>query len=332
MKAAVIAVIAVGVLLLASAARGQSIAAELDVTSGYSTQRVAAAATQLRVFGDVPSGVRFFLEGAWAARDDDANTDVFGAAYPYNKRVQVIEAYGERIFRPGRGLFAVRAGRFRSPFGISGRSDHAYSGFLRAPLIRYDGYYALSNNYLEHGADVMAGVPQLYAEASLGTPGDVGIAKRRSGLDRIFRVQGYHGPFIVGVSHSRTLPYMPVRFAKGDAVFTGVDVRWMRGGVQLRGEWIAGRPFNGTTTDGGYVDLIVHRPGMGPLTAVARVERSDYEAAPPRASHARRYTAGGRIRLFGHLTAQIALIHQSGRIVQAYRNALDLGLTYSIRQ
>ena len=35
-------------------------------------------------------------------------TDVFGAAYPYEKRAQLIEAYGERTFTPGRGLVGLK--------------------------------------------------------------------------------------------------------------------------------------------------------------------------------------------------------------------------------
>ena len=76
-----------------------------------------AAATQVRIFGDAAFGVRFNLESAWATRSGD-ETDAFGAAYPYDGRVQVIEAYGDRMFRPGGALVAIRAGRFRTPFGI----------------------------------------------------------------------------------------------------------------------------------------------------------------------------------------------------------------------
>src|SRR5438128_12238174 len=119
---------------------------------------------RLRGFGEMKSGMRFFVEAAWATRrseDDDSGSDAFGAAYPYTDRAQVIEAYAERTFRPRHALAGVRLGRYRMPFGISNASEHAYSGFLRAPLVRYDGYFALSNNFLEHGADVIVGVPWL---------------------------------------------------------------------------------------------------------------------------------------------------------------------------
>lgn len=319
-------------VLHATVAHGQSVGVELAQTGGYSTEHVAAVATQLRAFGEVaPPRLRFNVEVAWAIRSAE-KSDAFGAAYPYDGGVKVIEAYGERTFLPGRGLFGIRAGRYRTPFGISSGSDHAYNGFPRAPLIRYDGYFALSNNFLEQGIDVIVGTPRLSFEASVGVPGDVGEAKRRSGLDTVLRGQGAFGSMIVGVSHIDTRPYQSPRFARGHAVFTGIDVRWMRDGVQARGEWIAGRPFDGTTTTGGYADVIVHRPGMGPLSAVLRAEQLAYEAAAPFAMTAQRYTAGTRIRVIDRLTAEIALVHHTRQLPQRRPTALDVGLTYSLRR
>src|SRR5207248_2068319 len=134
-------------------------------------------------------------------------------------------------------------------------------------LIRYDGYFALSNNFLEHGAEVVVGVPRLTAAVSVGRPADVGSAVRRPAVDSVIRFQSFAGPFIAGVSYIRTSPYMPKSFAFGQSVFTGIDLRWMHNGVQFRGEWITGRPFDGTTTKGWYADAIVHRAAMGPVTA-----------------------------------------------------------------
>src|SRR5207253_329025 len=110
------------------------------------------------------------------------------------------------------------------------------------------------------------GIPRFSVETSVGTPSDVGDLARRSGVDIAVRGQGALGSMIVGVSHLETQPNMNPVFAKGRMSFTGVDARWMHAGVQLRGEWIWGQPFDGTTTDGGYADLLVHRPAMGPLT------------------------------------------------------------------
>ena len=311
-------------------AGGQTMTAEAAVSAGVSTEEISAAAVQVRAFGDVKAGIRFFTETAWATRSSD-HSDAFGAAYPYSNRLQVIEAYGERIFRPSNGLVGIRAGRYRTPFGISNGSDHGYTGFLRAPLIRYDGYFALSNNFLEHGVAVVAGVPRLTAEASVGHAADVGSAVRRPGIDTVVRVQGFVGAFVVGASHIRTSPYMPERFATGRSVFTGIDVRWMRDGVQLRGEWLSGRPFDGTSTTGWYADAIVHRVGMGPLTAVGRIERLDYNTTTAFALHAHRQTIGARIRIYNGLAAQFNLVHQNGGLSEQRPTALDVAITYSVR-
>ena len=151
---------------LSAPARAQTtVSAELDLTAGYSGEEVRAAASQLRLFGEGPGKIEFFAETAWGDRwagdapllgqsvsgMDPIGTDVFGAAYPYRGHTQLIEAYAERFFRPRGTLLGVRAGRFRTPFGIYSRSDYGYTGFTRPPLIRYDGYFGLSNNWLEDG-------------------------------------------------------------------------------------------------------------------------------------------------------------------------------------
>ena len=325
---------------------GQTISVEADITAGYSGEEVRAAASQLRVFGDGPAKIRYFAEALWAGRwagDDEViggsligvdpiGTDVFGAAYPYRRKLQVMEAYAERYFNARGFIFGGRAGQFRTPFGIYTRSDYGYTGFVRAPLIRYDGYFALSNNWLEQGAMITAGLPQLFFEASVGRPHDLGTALRRSGTDGSIRVQGYHGPLIVGVSHSRSNPYMPIRFAPGRQAFTGVDVRFASAsGIQLRGEAIKGRSFNGVSTTGWYVDGIVHRAGMGPFTAVVRGESLDYIASAPFARAASRFTLGTRVRLPGRVTAQVNYLRQNGDMPRIYDSSLDVSITYSLR-
>ena len=321
--------LAIALCLAAGQAAGQSITTEAAMTAGASTDDALAAATQIRAFGDAPLGIRYYVETAWARTGSES--DAFGAAYPYEGPLKPIETYGEWYARVPRAVATVRAGRYRTPFGISSASDHAYNGFLRAPLMRYDGYYALSNNFLEHGVDILAGVPRLTVEASFGRPADVGEAVRREGLDRVLRVQSALGQAVVGVSHIRTKPYQDPRWARGDAEFTGVDVRWMAGGVQLRGEWIGGQPFDGTSTTGWYADAIFHRRSMGPVTAVARVERLDYDTKPEHTLHSRRQTVGARVRVLDGLSAQINVLRHTGLLEQARGAAVDVGVTYSVR-
>ncbi|HEV3139709.1 MAG TPA: hypothetical protein VGY57_04295 [Vicinamibacterales bacterium] len=312
-------------------AYAQSITTEAVVSAGYSTDDVSAAAVQLRAFGDLKGGIRYFGEAAWA-ESSAADDDVFAAAYPYGNRVQVIEAYGERIFRPHDALVSVRAGRFRTPFGIYSASDQGYVGFLRPPLVRYADYTSLSNADLEHGADFVVGVPRLTFEMALGAPADVGRTARGSGLDTVLHVQGAHGPFIGGVSYLRNHSYesSPDQSFRASAV--GIDFRWMQRGVQVRGEWISGRPVFDATNKGWYVDSLIHLVGMGPVTAIGRIERLGIKDEDTEESTSYRQTIGARVRFFKALSLDVNLVHRAGKQLEEYRaTALDVGLTWPIR-
>src|SRR5207253_835398 len=98
-------------------------------------------------------------------------------------------------------------------------------------------------------------------------------------------------------SHARSEPYLPAFFAFGRQIFSGVDARWTHAsGVQLRGEFFHGHSFTGVTTNGWYVDGFVHHVGMGPFTAVTRVESMVYTApAHGSAGGPRRELPGGTI-------------------------------------
>jgi hypothetical protein len=307
----------------------QGVGSEVAVTGGASTDEVTAKAMQGRVFADT-SWVRVFGEASWATVAGP-HSDAFGAAYPYERRIEIMDAYAERNFRGERFLGGVRAGRFRTPFGIYGGSDHGYGGFVRAPYIRYAGYWALGNTFLEHGVNMVAGVPSLQVEYTLAAPSDVGEddEKRHSGTDQVVRVQGYHGDLVVGASYIRTQPFRP-KTPTSRMEFTGVDVRWMRGGFQLRGEWLDGQPNDGRHTRGGYVDAFVHRREMGPVTAVARVEMLDYRGSRT-VVNARRATLGARVLIVDGLYATVNASHQTGAIYADFRNSVDLGLTYTVR-
>ena len=156
--------------------------------------------------------------------------------------------------------------------------------------------------------------------ASNGAPGLLLLDVLMPGSDGIellekVRASGSTVPVIMlsGASHIRTSPYQTGRFVKGRTEFTGVDLRWMQWGVQLRGEWLTGRPFDGTTTTGWYADAIVHCAPMGPVTAVGRVERLDYDVRHPFDLHTRRQTIGMRVRVVEGLSAQINVLRQTGQ-------------------
>ncbi len=190
----------------------------------------------------------------------------------------------------------------------------------------------MSSGYLEHGVDVVVGAPRLSVEDSVGVPGDVGDAIRRRGADMVVRAEHTAGSLIVGVSYIDTTPYLPEEFATGRARFGGVDARWMGSGVQVRGEWLGGRPFDGTTTTGGYVDLIVHRPLDGTVHGAGAGGTTGLRGAGPFALYSHRYSGGARVRVWKGLTVAAGVSHQAGQLTQSRRTAFDVGLTYAVRR
>jgi hypothetical protein len=321
---------AAGLLVVAAPAAAQAITGEVDVTIGASTEESYAYSTQARFFGASRSDWRYYAELTWGGITSEYASDAFMATYPYDKRVRAMETFGEKLFRPGRGLLSVRGGRYRTPFGISSRSEQGYIGFLRAPLIRYGQNFALANTFMEAGADVIVGTPALQLETSVGTPDDEGGFQRARGLDQVVRAQAYYGDVIVGASYLRTRPSDPRPFATGRMIFRGVDGRWMRSGVELRGEWIDGKPFDNVSTRGGYLDLIVHKSMMGPVTALARIERLDYDAGPF-SEYLRRLSVGARVRVTPWISVQMNLIRQPRELARGRDMALDAAVTISKR-
>jgi hypothetical protein len=324
---------AVAILCAASSAAAQTVTGEVSLTGGVSSDQVTVGATQARVFGELPL-FRFFAEGTWTSLHGGHESEAFSAAYPYEGPARPMEAYAERLLKSGRFVGSVRAGRFRTPFGIYSASDHAYTGFLRAPLVKYEGYWALSNTFLEHGVNVMGGTSFLQAEATVARPADASDDERRqAGVSTVLRVQAYHGPVVIGVSHLQAPTYGPSEWAHGPLRFTGVDFRWMNAGVQLRGEWLFGSPWEGSTTKGGYVDGLVHRPFMGPLTLVGRIETLDYltPGAPQFSSRVHGGAVGARIGLLKDLYGQVNVTHRPSEPYGASVTATDVALTYTIR-
>jgi hypothetical protein len=317
----------VALMLLVSRAAMAAPTSELEVSAGYSTEGVSAVAAQLRAFGDLRSGLRFFAEAA-SAGYAGADSDAFAAAYTYDKSWQVTETYLEKQLASGKTISGVRLGRYRTPFGISGRGDYAYTGFLRAPLVRYGDDHTLSNHWIEGGVDFFVGTPRLQMEASLGTPQE-GLQSRRGGLDTLIRLQGYRGALIAGVSYLKTQPYRTDPGIRGAAHFTGVDGRWLRNGVQLRGEWIGGQPFDGARMHGWYVDAMLHRPALGSVTPLLRYERYQYSTPGERESTSR-WTTGVRVRMTPALTGSVNVIQQHG-LSGGPGPIVDIGLTHTTR-
>ena len=111
-----------------------------------------------------------------------------------------------------------------------------------------------------------------------------------------------------------------------------LDVRWAHpAGFQARGELLQGHSYEGVSTIGWYIDGIVHRPGMGPFTALVRGEYLDYDRAGAARAHGEASTLGTRVRLPGPLTLQLNYLRQKGDLPHIKSHSIDFSATYSFR-
>ena len=302
-----------------TAAVAQSVSTETEVTIGRSSDGTTGAAAQIRFFGASRSDWRVFLESTWGTvRSGDAGyTDAFSSAYPYDRRIRPMELYVEKLRRLGDGatFVGLRAGRYRTPFGMSSRSDHAYLGFLRAPLIRYAWNWALSSTYMDLGADVIVGRPSFTVETSLGVPSDEGDAPRRRGFTGLVRAQGYVKSAVFGASYINSAVADTNPLVHGRLLLSGVDGRWMHGGFQVRGEWVIGEADAESTTRGGYVDVIAHPRALGRVTLLARLEHLDWDlpSGPQYSAYPRRLTVASRVRILPEVHVQAGVLRSFAR-------------------
>src|SRR5207244_12199251 len=85
------------------------------------------------------------------------------------------------------------------------------------------------------------------------------------------RVQHYGGPLIIGLNALREHARDPVSGELRTARFLGLDFRYSRASVILRGELVSGH-LPGGSPQGYFVDLLYHPSALGRATLVARTE------------------------------------------------------------
>jgi hypothetical protein len=120
-------------------------------------------------------------------------------------------------------------------------------------------------------------------------------------------VQASVGDVIVGASYIHTQPFKEQFWAHGDTEFSGST----RAGCAAASSCAAS---GSTATVRGHEnlrrlrDVMVHRQFMGPVTAVLRAERLDYEA--DRFSSYPRATPRAQSRLSSMLVAHVNVLHE----------------------
>ncbi len=163
-------------------------------------------------------------------------------------------------------------GRFQIPFGIYNRSELYYSGLINPPFVKYYPQEGPLLGRSEHGAAFVRAVGLWQIEAALFAQ-DGGLSTLvPSGGEGSIRLQRFMGPLIVGVSGLRGHGYAPPEGRREAAWFTGIDVRYSRPQLVLRGEWITGS-VPGASPHGLYVDLLYHPVRLHDFTFVGRTER-----------------------------------------------------------
>ena len=244
-----------------------------------------------------------------------------------------MEIYAERYFRPRGAMLAVRAGRFRMPFGIYNRSDHGYSGFLRPPLIRYDGYFGISNNWLEDGAMFTAGAAATVRRSQRQPPARRRIrrsARRarhvdpRARLPRTVRrrrkLRAQQSVSVAAICR-RTPGVLGRRCAMGASVRTA-GARGIPEGPFVRGR-----------VDNRLVCRRHRAPARNGAVHGGRPRRSRWTTRlpAPRDRRAKRLTLGTRVRLPGPVTLQLNYLRQHGDLPRLKSHSIDFSATYSFR-
>ena len=178
----------------------------------------------------------------------------------------------------------LEVGLVRLPFGIYDYRETYASGIIDYPLARTDYGYS-SVDWGVPGAKWTGGSPNLQIEAaafagrSSGVWGNVNDAGGAA-----LRLQTYRKGIILGASHwegylhlpaepynSYGPAYTPEGGPRSAVSISGLDVRFTRPHLLIRGELLAGT-LDGQQMNGWYLDIYYHLPKYQQFTFVARAE------------------------------------------------------------
>lgn len=178
----------------------------------------------------------------------------------------------------------LQFGLVRLPFGIYDYRETYSSGLIDYPLPRVD-YGLNSVDWGVPGGKWIGGSPKLQVEAAAFAGKSSGVWGNQNGVGgAALRVQTYLRGVILGASHWEG--YLNLPEAPGDSGvptfsvapsgrtlvhMSGIDVRFTRPHLLLRGEFLAGT-LGDRQMEGWYLDVYYHLPKYQQFTIVARVE------------------------------------------------------------
>ncbi|HWA83911.1 MAG TPA: hypothetical protein VG820_10775 [Fimbriimonadaceae bacterium] len=197
------------------------------------------------------------------------------------------------------GLTEVRAGRFRSGFGISEWSDYYYNAIIALPIVRFNRlqpYLGLTR--FDTGLDVRSIVgPVEYQVGMVDTDSGAWQWAPKNPDFGVARLQTHFGALIVGAS---ALGRVAGSKDEDDTEAYGVDFRWTADHLQMRGELV--RLHSGDGWSGGYyVDAFLRPPGLYRTQVGVRAQAVDSLAG----AVSQTYTVGVRQIVTPNLSATL---------------------------
>lgn len=173
------------------------------------------------------------------------------------------------------GAQRLQLGIVRLPFGIYNHSETYASGLIDWPLVRVD-YQFLAVDHGVPGVAWSGGNPRLQVETAWFGGKSSGVWNDLTNLGgAAFRLQTYQAGLILGYSrwdgYRTTIPPGLPDGARNGVHLNGLDVRYTRPHLLLRGEYIVGNS-GGINVHGWYLDAYYHLPKYLRFTLTGRLE------------------------------------------------------------
>jgi hypothetical protein len=184
------------------------------------------------------------------------------------------------------------------PFGISNRSELYYVGLINGPVIKYSQAEGGQLDRSGVGVGYLRSVGAGQVEAALFSSNGREGPTASSGEGTI-RLQRCVGPVILGLNGLWGQTRDPQSKNRGAVRFAGLDLRYSRPTLIVRGELVAGEVPDGCY-QGFYLDLLYHPLSLHRFTLVGRTEA--VQGLPGYGAHYARQTLGFKCDL-GHGTA-----------------------------
>jgi|GEM_PF-1472229 len=188
----------------------------------------------------------------------------------------------------------LQGGIIRLPFGIYDLQETYATGLIDYPMARSD-YRLNSVTWGVPGIAWSGGSPNLQVEAAGFNGRSAGVWSNPNIVGgEALRVQTYSKGLILGASHwDGYMQFGPDTSPHRGVSVSGLDVRYTRPHLLLRGEYLAGR-LSGLQMHGWYLDAYYHLPKYAKFTLVGRLEELKPGSDLPRGQQVTlgvRYTA-----------------------------------------